>query len=64
MTIDENLRPRPVSVTMPTTMPAQAQVVAAFSAPIEPSASAFTSLVGTSAVSLRRKLSAKVTTMA
>ena len=49
---------------MPTTMPAQAQVVAAFSAPIEPSASAFTSFFGTSAVSLRRKLSAKVTTMA
>ena len=64
MTIDENFRPRPVSVTTPTTMPAQAQVVAAFSAPIEPSASAFTSLVGTSAVSLRRKLSAKVTTVA
>jgi hypothetical protein len=49
---------------MPTTMPAQAQVVAALSAPIEPSASAFTSLVGISAVSLRRKESAKVTTIA
>jgi hypothetical protein len=39
-------------------------VVAAFSAPIEPSASAFTSFFGISAVSLRRKLSTKVTTMA
>ena len=64
MTMDENLSPSPVNVTTPTTMPAQAQVVAALSAPIEPSASAFTSFFGTSAVSLRRKLSAKVTAVA
>ena len=62
--MEENFRPSPVSVTTPTTMPAQAQVVAALSAPIEPSASARTSLFGTSAVSLRRKLSAKVTAVA
>src|SRR5215204_7658296 len=43
MTIDENLSPSPVRVTTPTTMPAQAQVVAALMAPIEPSAMARTS---------------------
>src|SRR5919206_371021 len=42
MTIEENLRPSPVSVTTPTTMPAEAQVVAALMAPIEPSAMART----------------------
>ena len=39
-TIDENFNPSPVSVTTPTMMPADAQVVAALSAPMEPSASA------------------------
>ena len=38
MTMEENFSPRPVSVTMPTMMPAAAQVVAALSTPIEPSA--------------------------
>src|SRR5207245_2628630 len=38
-----NLRPRPVSVTVPTMMPAPAQVAATFSTPSEPPASAFTS---------------------
>src|ERR1700693_5683171 len=38
MTIEENFNPSPVSVTMPTMMPAAAQVVAALSTPIEPSA--------------------------
>ena len=37
--MDENFSPRPVSVTTPTMMPAEAQVVAAVSTPIEPSAS-------------------------
>ncbi len=40
MTMAENFSPRPVSVTMPTMMPAAAQVVAALSTPIEPSAMA------------------------
>src|SRR3989475_11429087 len=42
-TIELNLRPRPVSVTVPTMMPAPAQVAATFSTPSEPPASAFTS---------------------
>src|SRR5205814_821449 len=42
-TIELNLRPRPVRVTVPTMMPAPAQVAATFSTPSEPPASAFTS---------------------
>jgi hypothetical protein len=38
MTMAENFRPRPVSVTMPTMIPAAAHVVAALRTPIEPSA--------------------------
>src|SRR5438105_3986752 len=34
--IEENLRPRPVSVTTPTMMPAAAQVAATFSTPVVP----------------------------
>ncbi len=59
MTIVENFSPSPVSVTTPTMMPAEAQVVAALSALIEPSASARTSFFGYSDVSRVRKLIAK-----
>src|SRR4029079_7816883 len=45
ITIEENFRPRPVSVTMPTMMPAAAHVVAALSTPIEPSAIAAVSFL-------------------
>src|SRR5712692_2598211 len=40
MMIELNLRPRPVSVTTPTMMPAPAQVVATLSTPVEPASSA------------------------
>ena len=51
MTIAENFRPSPVSVTTPTMMPAVAQVVAAVSTLVEPSESARTSFFGVIAVS-------------
>jgi hypothetical protein len=53
-----------VRVTTPTMMPAVAQVVAAVSTLVEPSASERTNFFGTSAVSRVRKLSAKVATVA
>src|SRR3972149_3348554 len=64
MTIEENFSPSPVSVTTPTMMPAVAQVVAAVSTLIEPSAIARTSFVGTSDVSRVKKLMANVMTVA
>src|SRR5256885_14420688 len=79
-TMELNLRPRPVSVTTPTMMPAPAQVDATFSTPSEPPASAFTNPefhtprpIGSlplntsqemSAVSGRRKLVSADTTVA
>src|SRR3954467_7834436 len=42
-TMELNFSPRPVSVTTPTMMPADAQVAATFSTPSEPPSSAFTS---------------------
>src|SRR5438067_7276053 len=79
-TIELNLSPSPVSVTVPTMMPAPAQVAATFSTPSEPPDSAFTSpefhrprpifslpvktSQGMSAVSRRRKLVTAETTVA
>src|SRR6185369_2570732 len=80
MTIVLNFRPRPVSVTTPTMMPAPAQVAATLSMPIEPPSIALTNgdvksrrateppalnrSYGISAVSRRRKLAANDTTVA
>ena len=51
--MEENFSPSPVSVTTPTMMPAEAQVVAALSTPVEPSASARTSRFDVALVSGR-----------
>src|SRR3954467_11066320 len=79
-TIELNLRPRPVSVTTPTMIPAPAQVAATFSTPSEPPERALISpefhthlttgalpvstSYGISALSRRRKLVSAETTVA
>src|SRR5689334_5843703 len=62
--IDENLRPRPVSVTTPTMMPAEAQVAATLSTPVVPASMACTTRFGYIADSLSKKLTTKAVTVA
>src|SRR5258706_7056548 len=63
-TIEENLRPRPVSVTTPTMMPADAQVAATFSTPVVPASIACTKRRGIIADSRRKKLTTNAVTVA
>src|SRR5687768_14743873 len=64
ITIEENLSPRPVSVTTPTMMPAEAQVAATPSTPTVPASIAWMSRRGFMAVSARKKLTTNAVTVA
>src|SRR5881394_703417 len=63
-TIDENLRPSPVSVTTPTMIPAAAHVAATLSTPVVPASIAAMNRFGYIADSRRKKLTTKAVTVA
>src|SRR5512135_811437 len=63
MTMELNLSPKPVKVTTPTMIPAEAQVAATERTPIEPARRAETSLLGKRAFSGWMKLTAKAITV-
>src|SRR5258706_16190537 len=62
--IEENLSPRPVSVTTPTMMPAEAQVAATLRTPVVPDSIAWTQRFGPIADSRRKKLTTNPVTVA